>query len=99
MSKLSFCAYLVHQDWMQLLTGLRRTANYLSHLDVVSLEYNNFWSPTEVMISIFFEQLFMYGAHLICVLPLSALLYLAIEAPLVILLRTLFKKSKWFELK
>jgi peptidoglycan/LPS O-acetylase OafA/YrhL len=38
-------------------------------------------------------QWYVYGAHLICVLPLSMFLHLAVEAPLMILLRTLFKKS------
>ena len=35
LSKLSFSAYLVHQDWMQLHRGLRRTSNYLSHFEAV----------------------------------------------------------------
>jgi peptidoglycan/LPS O-acetylase OafA/YrhL len=37
--------------------------------------------------------MYIFMGHLICILPLSAFLYLAVEAPLMTLLRTLFKKS------
>jgi peptidoglycan/LPS O-acetylase OafA/YrhL len=50
LSKLSFSAYLVHQDWMQLHRGLRRTSNYLSHFEAVSFYFERINGETHALI-------------------------------------------------
>jgi hypothetical protein len=91
LSKVCFTTFMAHQDWMRFHHGLRRTANYLSHLETVSNLF--YWGYLDI-IDCFKFQWYVFSAHLICILPLGVFLHLAVEAPLMILLNTIFENGK-----